>query len=319
MPKISSRTFPIALIVSAIIYMFVGSIALAIAMSAVDRGAASLMRGLHQIFFSESDLLVLLAYWMGMRLGAKHLSTWVVPVLLAVLASVLTIFVAPFLVSIFVSRARSLQVDLNINTVNYLIWYEGGPFVLALWFAACVVWLVSRINGVYLIPRHMDRNEVKQEAERKTNWAVFGLSSAVIVAIHYCLYLMSYIDFSRLLVATSAILIWFGMASMVSHGLRRFSWFGLLCLAVGMVLPVSFWSWLTMGRAPLYMIAMVCAVTMSWSMFKWLLFAWALNLCGYRLVAYRHDAFASDDHNEVGRHRSVDKMESESPIREWII
>jgi len=320
MPNRTTRPIPIALTSVAVLYVIVGAfVEVYSTMSAIDPANAALTRGLYQLFFTSNDFLILYAYWMGMRLGAKHWSTWTVPVFIAVLASALTYFVAPPFVSAFASRASSSQLNLSANTFQYLILYEGGPFALTLWFAVSLVWLLSRVFGVYLVPCGPDEKQIDLEGPRPIHKAIFCLSVAVMAVIYFCLSLLSLIDYSRILVATSVIFLWFGFATLVSNGLRSFSWVGVTCVAVGLVLPFSFWPWLLSRRMPFGMIAMVCFFGVLWSLLKWFLCAWALRVCGYRLVSYRHNATGTTSTNNESKNRSVDGTTIDSPIREWII
>lgn len=320
MPNRKTRPIPIALASVAILYVLVGTfVEVYSTMSAIDPANAALMRGLYQLFFTSNDFLILYAYWMGMRLGAKHWSTWAVPVLIAVLASVLTYFVAPFSMSTFASRASSSQLTVSANTFQYLILYEGRPFALTLWFAASLVWLLSRVFGVYLVPCSPDKKQSDLEGPRPIHRAIFCLSVAVMAVIYYCLSLLSLIDYSRILVATSVIFLWFGFSTLVSNGLRSYSRVGVYCVAVGLILPLSFWPWLLSGRMPFGMIAMVCFFGVLWSLLKWLRCAWARRVCRYRLVSYRHNATGTTSTNNESKNRSADATAIESPIREWII
>lgn len=321
MVSTTCRPRPIALVVIGIVYLFLAAITQVFLASIGTNPFYSLFFGwLFSFFLDGRYFILLLAYWMAMRRGATQWSTWVVPMLMCF----------AFLLSNSAMIFFQMLVGGATRFPNLMFGYIVIYFGIGNWISASTILLVSRAVGVYLIPCNLEA--CPSDATRWRFWerAILGTNAVILVALAYCLQLFQPGFLPAMLETVSLALIWIGLATLVANGFARISPAGMVCLIVGLGFSVAKYplmilfmrgtfSFGVVGMGPQgYLLGAILPVI------SWILCDWLLRKCGYKLAT--RDQIESMNRSRMEQQRSgeqsdnpADRIESEPPIREWII
>jgi hypothetical protein len=318
------RPRPIALVAIGIAYLFLAAMTqVFFAWTGISLFYSISFGWLFSFFLDGRYFILLLAYWMAMRLVATQWSTWVVPMLMccAFLLSNSAMIFLPMLVG-GATRYSNLVVSL---------WYFSLAYGIGNWISVSTIWLVSRGVGVYLIPRNLEACASVASRSRFWERAILGVNAVVLVVLAYYLQFTFVAWFLPTMVeAVSLALIWLGLATLVANGFARISPAGMVCLIVGLGLSVATYPllFLFMGGSTLTGVGgirpLIFLLSPILPVASWILCNWLLRKCGYHVVT--HDQIESMNRSLKEAQRSGvlsdtpgERIESEPPIREWII
>ncbi len=255
-----------------------------------------------------------------MRRGATQWSTWVVPMLMCF----------AFLLSSSAMIFLPMLVGGATRYPNLMLGYFVFTFGICNWISASTIWLVSRAVGVHLIPSNLDA--CPSDATRWRFWgrAILGTNALFLVVLAYCLQFIWPWVLPSMLETFSLALIWIGLATLVANGFARISSAGMVCLIVGLGFSIAKYPLMFLfmrGSFPLgvggmgpqgYLLGAILPVI------SWILCDWLFRKCGYKLAT--HEQIESLNRSRKEEQRSgeqsdnpAERIESEPPIREWII
>ena len=322
MVSTTCRPRPKALVAIGIAYLFLAAMTQVFLASIGINPFYTLFFGWFFSFFLDGRyFILLLAYWMAMRRGATQWSTWVVPISMC-FAFVLTYSAMIFLPMLVGGAARY---------PNLMLGYFVFTFGIGNWISASTIWLVSRAVGVYLIPSNLEA--CPSDAARWRFWerAILGTNAVILVVLAYYLQFGFLVWFLPAMLETvSLALIWIGLATLVANGFARISLAGMVCLILGLGFSVAKYPLIVLftrgtfspgagGVGPLGFLLGVILPVVSWILCNGL-----LRKCGYQPAT--RDQIESMNRSRKEKQRSgvqsdnpADRIESEPPIREWII
>ena len=317
MVSTTCRPRPIALVVIGIVYLFLAAMTqVFFASTGISIFYSMFFGWLYSIFLDGRYFILLLAYWMAMRRGATQWSTWVVPMLMCF----------AFLLSNSAMIFLPMLVGGATRYPNYMLGYFVFTFGIGNWISASTIWLVSRAVGVYLIPCNLEA--CPSDATRWRFWerAILGANAVILVVLAFYLQFGFLVWFLPAMLETvSLALVWIGLATLVANGFARISLAGMVCLILGLGFSVAKYPLIVLftrgvgGMGPQgYLLGAILPVI------SWILCDWLLRKCGYKLAT--RDQIESMNRSRMEQQRSgeqrdnpAERIESEPPIREWII